>query len=283
MKRRQRFTVAAASLFLALVTLALTVVSAAEDPYATALALYKTGDYEAAVAAAGHIGSAEGHALAARALLAKAAADVPYGQRLGVLKAAEAEADAAITANVRVIEGHLQKLIAFGYLSRMPGFGIGDIAAARISRQILDRALDIEPDNPWALASLGGWNLEIAKRAPLGVGRLMFGATRAKGIKAYERALWVAPDNVVIRYEYGLALLWLDSDADRPRAAAVLSGAIALKTDDAYGRFLQHRAGRLLALLSAKDSAGLRTVISAYRGEGPATDGSTELDSDVRQ
>jgi len=237
---------------------------ASVDPYGTAEALYTAGQYDAAVQAARQIGSAEAHALGARALLAKTESQVPFDQRLPVLKEAEAEADAAIAANDKVIEGHLQKLMAYCYITRMPGFRDGDIAASRVSRTMLDRALALEPNNPWALAALGGWNLEIIRRAPLGLGGILFGANRTKGMAAFEKALVLAPNNVVIRYEFGLALLSLD---DRKAAESALTAAIVLQTDDAYSRFLQARGQRLLALVAAQDHRTLDKVLAAYRGE----------------
>lgn len=273
MKGRRQRSIAETAFYAWVLQSLMSTAVATTDPYATAEALYRSGEYNAAAQMASNdIGSAEAHALAARALLSKAITEVPFDQRLPVLEEAGSEADAAILANDNALEGYLQKLIAYGYISRMPDFDVDNIAAAKQSRKILDQAVRLEPENPWVLASLGGWNLEVAKRAPLGMGKVLFGATSAKGIEAFDRALALVPENVVIRYEYGLALLWLDRGKYRSKAQAALNDAIALQTDDAYSRFLQNRARVLLALIASKDRKKLKATIAAYRGEAPVKD-----------
>ncbi len=243
--------------------------AAPANPYNAAEALYTAGKYDAATQAARQLDTAEGHALAARALLAKAITEVPFEKRAPVLKEAEGEADKAIARNGKVLEGHLQKFVAYGSLTRLPGFKGGNGAAAKASRQMLDRALALDPKDPWTLAALGGWHLEIVRRAPLGLGKMAFGASRAEGLKAFDQALAGDPKNVDVRYEYALSLLSLDSKRYRAESESVLNEAIAIATDDAYSRAAQTRSKRLLALLASGDRRKLDAVLAGYRGDAP--------------
>ena len=243
----------------------------APDPLAAARAHYHAGHYDDAVAETKKVGTAAAHAFAAHALVAKAISQLPFDQRLPVLRIADAEADAAIAADGKLFDGHLQKVMVFSEMERFKGDLGGALkGAAGKSRAMIQQALDIEPNNPWALAALGGWNLEIARRAPIGMGKILFGASRAQGIDAFERALRADPNNSLIRYEFGMSLLSLDPKQNRARAEELLNAARVIPSEDAFTRFVQKRADHLLALLAAGDHDKLNTTLTVYRGEVPA-------------
>lgn len=240
------------------------------NTFADAEALYHAGRYDEAVSAARADGSANARALAARALIAKAVSQTPFDERTPLLKSAEAEADAAIALDANCFEGYMQKLVAFSELERVQAsHGEAMKGAAGKSRKLIERALEIDPKNPWALAALGGWHLEIVRRAPIGIGKMMFGASKKDGIAAYDQAVAADPNNALIHYEFGVALLSLDAKKLRPKAEQLFKTTIAIKTEDAFSRFVQKRAEHLLTLVAKGDHDKLSTVLAFYRGETP--------------
>lgn len=243
---------------------------AAEDTLDAALALYGSGAFADAAETARQDERAESQALTARALLAEAVTNVPFAERLPILEAAEAAARRAIAKDDRLVEGHLQLAIALGYIARFQGplaaqmTGMADEAS-----HVIAHALALEPTNPWALATSGGWHLEIVRRTPVGLGKLLFGASRKAGIAAFETALAADPDNILIRYEYALSLCGLDTNHDRARAIALLKTVVQSSAPDAFAMVIKARAERLLGLFEAGKAQknALQATIRFYMGE----------------
>ena len=87
--------------------------------------------------------------------------------------------------------------------------------------------LTADPDNAYALAALGGWNVEIVR-----VGRRIPGAAGSmtpvwsKGLTLFDRAVRAAPGNVAVRYQIALSLSGLDAETYRNRIESELQAAI---------------------------------------------------------
>lgn len=266
MVRAQRLARVVAAIVVFITSAAL----AHKPTFESASALYAEGDYRGAAREAGTLSSAQGHGLAARALLAHAMTEAAFDARRPFFEEALKQAEAALALDSKVVEGHLQYVIAIGHIGRLDGplaaqaRGYPDQAKSHI-----DAALALEPDNPWALATLGAWNIEIARSGILGIGRLLFGASRKAGMAAFDRAVVADADNVVVPYEYALALLALDARRYREAARGMLDTALTRVARDAYGRTMQTRAKTLQARLDVEDWSGLKDLVDAYEGEKP--------------
>jgi hypothetical protein len=216
----------------------------------TALALYTQGKYAAAIQAGIRDNNAPGFALAARAELAEEMLrETPC---LACLKRAEADARRAIEADPKTVEGHVDAALALGYQARI----IGKLAAhfkryAEQAKDHLDAALAVDPQNPWASAALGGWNIEIVRGGGRTLARWLYGASIENGLADFSKAFAAAPGSAVLRYQYALSLSGYDRDTYRSAIEDALERCVAAKPDSAFETVAQTRARDLLHALEA--------------------------------
>lgn len=227
---------------------------------------YCEGRYDASVVLAETENSAPALAFAARARLAQATFETKP-------KGAAADVDAAIDLAARALrldadntEAHLQLAIALGLKGRRVGpwrahfMGLGAEA-----RRHIDAVLARDPQNPWALSILGAWNVEIADRGGA-AGRLLYGASRDAGLAAYNQAIALVPDNLVLQYERALAIVAADPDGLWREALSGFERVQALPPAGALEGELQRRAALLAAAIRDGDGPGLSRLVAAFRG-----------------
>ncbi len=227
--------------------------------------LYAEGRYEAAIKADVARNDAHGFVDAARATLAEEAG---REQRcLACLKRAEDFARRAIAADAKSAEGRVFLAIALGLESRIEGYGVARSKGyADEAKQALDEAHAIDPGNIWALAGLGGWNIEVVRGGGKVLAYLIYGATVDRGLAYFERALHLAPDNIAIRYQFALTLSGFDTDRFHATIEENLTRVVAGRAGPAYGRLLQKRAAELLGLLRKGDGDAFADRVRAYEG-----------------
>jgi len=229
-----------------------------------ARALYRQGQYEQAIAAASAENSAGGFALAARAAMAEAMMRSPC---LDCLKRAESLARKSVFRDGGLADGHVYLATSLGYQARLIGMIRARLAGyPEEAKTQLDEALRHDPQNPWALAALGGWHVEIVRGGGATLARWLYGASVPAGISCFEKAFNAAPDNIVLRYQYALSLGGLDPVLYR----AVITDAL-IRTDNgaavsAYDRFAQKRARELLAVLKSGDQAAFSQIVRRDQG-----------------
>jgi hypothetical protein len=215
-------------------------------------ALYAKGAYDAAMQAGAAAGSAEGYAVAARAALADAA--LRPAPCLDCLKRAENFARRAIAADPGLADGHVWLAAALGYESRLTGLIRAKLRGAPgEAKAALDAALKDDPANPYALAAMGGWNMEIVHVGGAYLADHLYGASEAAGIALFDRAVQAAPHNVAVHYQIALSLAGFDPAGYRARVIRELDAAIAAPAASAYERDMQGRAAELAALLRRGD------------------------------
>lgn len=218
----------------------------------TAHELYVAGKFTEAESAGVAEGSAAGFALAARAELA-AEAMRPEPCR-SCLERAEGFARRAVDADPKLLEGQIELVAALGFEARL----MGPIKAhfrglAKEAKQHIDSALADAPGSAWAWAALGSWNIEITRDGGSALAHWLYGASIGAGLEAYAKAIAVAPDNVVVRYQYALSLSGYNRDAYRDTIESALARAIANAPESAYETFAQKNARELLGALREGD------------------------------
>ena len=236
--------------------------AAAEDPV---YALYASGDYDGAVRAGEATHTAAGYAMAARALLGQEMLrDSPC---LDCLKRAEQFARRAVAADPRFAWGQLWLAVSLGYEARITG-----IVRARLddvpgqAHRALEAAIAADPDNPYAVSAMGGWNIAIVEGGGALAARLFYGATTRKALALFDRAVQVAADNVSVRYQIGLSLAGFDPEKYHDRIAAEFRAAIAAKPATVYEKAIQARAARLAALLTAHPGDDFAALVRKFEG-----------------
>jgi hypothetical protein len=233
--------------------------ASADDLYS----LYAGGKYDQAMRAGAAANSAEGYSIAARAALADAAMQAK--PCLSCLKRAEDFARHAVAADARYPDGHVWLAAALGLQGRITGL----ISASRSGSEAkseLDIALKDDSSNPYALAAMGGWNIEIVKVGGGLLARTIFGAREDTGLSYFDRAIAAAPGNVAVRYQIALSLAGYQPDVFRARIAAELDAAIHDTPQTEYEKFIQVRASELLSLSRKPDSAAFAAKVREFQG-----------------
>jgi len=239
----------------------------ASTDLATARAIFASGDFPRAAEEARSTKSAEGLALAARAGLVHADLVATPQDRLKFIEQAEEDARAAIAIAPDFAEGHLQLAVALGFKARMEGRltahaeGYADEARAH-----LEYVAVREPDNPWMHALLGGWHLEISEVGGF-LGRAIYGAKVEEGIEAYDQALILKPDDLVIVYQCALQLAALGDEPLRSRAMTLLQRARLPENPDALETLTFERMRILKDALATDNDTMIEQVVRAQKGD----------------
>jgi len=122
------------------------------------------------------------------------------------------------------------------------------------------------PKNPWALAGLGGWNIEIVNHAGSVLGKLLYDASLENGQALFKAAFKAAPDNISVRFQYALSLAGCDAETYRAEIVEALKATVNGSVDTAYGHLLQKHAGELLNLLDKDDRSAFNARVRKYEG-----------------
>ena len=243
---------------------ALALAGAAPDTSAL-FALYADGHYQEAMRAGEDSHTAEGLAIAARAALADAMTRPE--PCLSCLKRAEADARRAIALDEHLADGHVWLATSLGYEARLEGVVHASWTNSPAqAKEQLDAALASDPNNPYALAALGGWNAEVVRVGGDFLAAKIYGASLDKGLALFDRAGRAAPHNVAVHYQIALSLAGLDPERYRARIEDELATAIEGPPQTAYEKFVAARAQELLTLLKRGDQAAFEAMLRVFQG-----------------
>jgi len=239
--------------------------SADAEPSGTDFQLYAEGKYDEAVRAGLARNDAAGFGDAARAALAEEASrDQPC---LDCLEKAEGFARRAIAADPKFPDGHIYLAISLGLEGRIEGPLIARLNGYPAeAKRALDAALAADPKNAWALAGLGGWNIEIVRYAGPRLAKWFYGASVQKGRDHFAAAFKAAPDNITVRYQYALTLSDYDPDRFHSEIEEALTDVVNGSADTVYGRLLQKRAADLLDLHKKGEPDTYAARVRKYEG-----------------
>ena len=126
--------------------------------------------------------------------------------------------------------------------------------------------LAVEPNNSWALAGLGGWNIEIVRSAGETLARWTYGASLKSGHEYFAKAFAVDPNNLVLRYQYALVLGAYDPDAYRKDIEDALSRAVVGTPHSEFDKFEQARARALLEAIKSGDVPAFSQMVRHDQG-----------------
>lgn len=236
--------------------------SAFADP---ALDLWTQGKYEDAIKTGLSENSPEGLALAARAAVSEMMAHTT--PCMACVNRAVDLSRKALAADPKAPIPTLCLAAALSYRGHL----IGMLAAQNeklgdISKQMIDDAIAAHPNDPQLLAALGGWNFEVVRQGGSMLARWTYGATVDKGLEKYAQALKIAPNDILVNYQYGLELAAYDSDEYRDKVVAAWKRVEAAPSQGAYDDMEKKRAGELLTLLDGNNETAFDAKVKAYLG-----------------
>ncbi len=217
---------------------------APEPPGSTEpLALWQQGDFVTAYEQAAQHGTARLQTLAARAatdhvVYELAQAGAPLDEQLAWLRRGVGAAERAVALDGTSVDALIQLARAKGEIARRSGV-LQNLNVATELKELFDRVLALDPENPDALVGLAMWHLELVEN---GVGWL-YGGRRDQVLPLLERGLAAAPQQVNLHVEHAVALRALGQEA---QAMEALRRALALPATSAVDRAEQLRAEALL-------------------------------------
>ncbi|MBS0273232.1 MAG: hypothetical protein JSR55_02265 [Proteobacteria bacterium] len=233
---------------------------------ATPFDLYEQGKYDAAIAAGIAQNDSAGFAIAARAELA--AETMRPARCIECIRRAQDDARKAIAADPKNPDGHVFLAVALGREGRLLStFTVLRRGYPVQAKAELDAALAADPNNAFAWAALGGWNIEIVRAGGARIGHMMYGASLADGFAAFDKAFANAPGDVGLRYQYALTLSAYDVDAYRKPIEDALTRAENGKAKGAYEVFVQARARELLSALHKGDMDAYAALVARDQGD----------------
>ena len=231
----------------------------------TPLELYDAGRYDAAIQAGLAQHDADGFATAAHAELAKER--MRPAPCLDCLKRAEAYARKAIAADPKEAAPHIYLAAALGYQAHIIGVMQAKLKGyAEEAKTNIDTALADHPDDPWALAAMGGWHIGVVNGGGSMLAGMIYGASVKTGLAYYAKAMKADPGNIPIRFQFALSLSAYDREAYAKQIEAALQFAATGKPRTAYEVFMQGRAVRLLGLFKRGDWDAYDALVRKFQG-----------------
>ncbi|MGH6912473.1 MAG: hypothetical protein ACREH3_02060 [Geminicoccales bacterium] len=220
---------------------------AAVADLAAAQALYEQGAMHRAAQTARHLQTANGFALAAKATLADAIYLTPKAAEPALLERAADDARRALQLDPNHVGAMLELAVALGHLAEEEGPITAHLNGyAEDGKKLLDKALALDPDNPWAHGLLGIWHLQVVRYASDELASKLYGASRKRGLEQCARAEALAPTDLVLSYGCAISMLELDKERYGAEAARLLNAVVRMPAQDAAERLVQREARRAI-------------------------------------
>ena len=186
------------------------------------------------------LGTSGGYTLAALSLAVYAHYEAADDEWNEVVERAMRMGEEAVRADPTSPEAHSH----FAHAVARYAQRVGTLTAIRKNlagkiRDLLEAALDIDPDHSMTHLMLGVWHADIAAAGFFA--RSIYGANREEAVYHYERALELAPESKALLYEYGMSLPELDEDGGTERAREMLEKALGLPVRDMHEQHIHLR------------------------------------------
>ena len=224
--------------------------SATAQTIEAARAAFDEGRFVEAAELAEALRTSQGYALAAESLAIYGYYVAAQDEQSALFQRAIQAAEEAIRLAPANPEAHFQSAHAMG----RDGQNAGVMEAlnkgyARRIRQANEEALRLDPELAGAYLSLAAWHVEIVNKMGRLVAGMTYRASRREALEHYDRALELAPDEIVVFWEYANGLLLLNRNRNREQARDLLSRGLEIPPGNAHDRILHGLAAERLAAL----------------------------------
>jgi tetratricopeptide (TPR) repeat protein len=204
-------------------------------------------------------------ALAARATLTVAAYQTNNrAQAEKLISTAITDANTALAQTPNHVEATLQGAIALGYSAKL----VQSPGIAKEAKKLMDRAVQLAPNNGFAAIALAGWNGESVADIGSFLAGTVLGAKKEAAIKYYEQALKLDPASPSFPVFYAFNLYRLDDKKYAARVTQLLGTAVTLKPRDGFEAMNIAHARDVLSALKSGDSKRAKALIKQYQPFG---------------
>lgn len=225
------------------------------------------GNFDLAASAAPQLGTAEARLIAAEALSAKVLLGIA-GNSKKAAKEALALSKSVLLEQPDNKEAQFQHALADGFITRAASpFSAYRKKLPQKTKMTVDALIASAPNDGRGHALLGAWHMGILRKTGAKNGKKWFGADFGQGQAAYEKALTLRPDDIIITGNYALSFAEYDFDRNEPRARDMLIGVLASAPKDAVERAVQARISEILTLWD-DDDAALKRMAQFLDGDG---------------
>ena len=171
----------------------------------------------------------------------------------GLLDAANADVGKVLARNPGNPDALMQRGVATGYIAKLtksPGL-------AKDARRDFEAVLAARPNDPLALAAMGGWHGEAVATLGKFLAGTALGAKESEALRYYEKAAASTAADPAVPVFYATTLLNL-SARNAPRAQALLARAARAPAGDGFDRLMQQNARAILVPLEGGDVEAAR-------------------------
>ena len=216
--------------------------------------LYASGDYLEAARLARLENSDASWAFAARSILAHSLTQpLDESSRLSYFGQAANDATHALAINPDNVEASLNLAIALGHRVQIEGpWSPNALFLTWKARDHIDHALDKDPDNSWANATLAAWQMSVSHYAGDFLAGLLFDTSWEEGKARYISTLEEQPDSLLLNYYFAEALQLKSSETDVPVMLEALEVATRATPENKLQEDVQLQAVEMLGTLSAQ-------------------------------
>lgn len=219
---------------------------------------YKDGDFEKTLAAGRELGTKEGLQFALRAQLIRAQYILPPEERLPALAKAIPEARSALARYPDDVELIISTGILIGLRGRMER-SVGD---GKEARALFEKALELDPDQPWALGALGSWHAETVHEAGAIAARLVMGAKKKHAYAYFDQAYEADPNNLPILAAYIRMIFKLEPKHLAGRLRVLIREVENAEPKNGLDRLMQEQIRQIEAAWLAGDNETLNLLLS---------------------
>jgi len=203
--------------------------------------LLDQGQFDQAAEMGQTIATAQGLTLAAEAIAAPVLLGKSDNQR-DRAKAALKLAEAAVGLDPNSVEARLQVALALGFVTRASNpITVWRKGLAVELKDAIAAHQNLAPNDARGHALLGAWHYGIIRKAGEKRGHKWYDATLIAGNAAYDKALQLAPNDIIIKTNYALSLVDDDYDAHQVTALNMLEAAINIPAQSALETAVQSR------------------------------------------
>lgn len=154
-------------------------------------------------------------------------------KRRALAAEAIAVSNAVLDKDQHNLSAHMIMIAGLGAMAR----GMSPVESVRErygwrSREFLEKATQLAPNDAWVHALYGTWHLEVTRRSKI-FGPLILGADRNKGIEHFEKALRLDQQDPLLPFAFCVSLISLDDSKYSERVLKLLDRVISSETSQA--------------------------------------------------
>jgi len=217
---------------------------------------FRDGDYETAVKLGVEAGTADGYALACRSKTVLGGYMASGAAAIDHLHDALKLCETSITLDGTHLIGRMTYAMVAGFEGKRlfsPGY-------ASQARRHMEYLASIYPDNPMAVAAVGGWHSEVHAAGFLA--RTALGGSKSKARAYYARALALGTVDMALQVEY-VKFLTREGKDRWGEAAAVLDDVIDRDAETHFEGILQGLAAKIRTALETGSKRAVRAAVKS--------------------